>query len=57
MNDHRNNEHFKKRRAEIKMYNAGVTSGITFAVMQILSGIHGEPLNTIIEGLIKKYHD
>jgi hypothetical protein len=57
MNDHRDNEFFKKRRAEIEMYNAGVTSGITFATMKILSGIYGEDLNVIIERLIKEYHE
>ncbi len=57
MNDHRNNEHFKQRRKEIEMYNAGVDSGIRFAVEKILQYLWYEDLAKIIDQLIKEYHE
>lgn len=58
MNDHRSNEHFKQRRAEIEMYNAGVDSGIRFSTQKILEGVcDNVPMENVIQGLIKAYHD
>lgn len=52
-----NNEHFKKRRAEIEMYNAGVDSGIRFAMTELLQNIHACSREDIVKELIKKYHE